>query len=246
MALAAPAIPFGRTFRVHLSGRALLGLVLALLGAGLVFWLYLRGQPHTVEVLVAARDLPPGTVLQADDLLSQSDALPDRLSNLTVPASDRATVLDRPLGLGLTNGAPLMRSQVLDVGTRIPENRRVQSIPVTTDTAAGGLIQPHDEVEILATTNNGHPDQAETRTVLSRVQVYSIGDQRATGPFASADRPGAGAHVTWLNVLVTDEEAHALATARWTGELEVLLLPPQRSADVANAASRPARDVGAP
>src|SRR6266542_7137413 len=66
--------------------RAMFGVVVALIGTAIVLLLYVRGQPQTVEILKAARDLPPGTILQPDDLVAETEPLSDGLSALVVAA----------------------------------------------------------------------------------------------------------------------------------------------------------------
>ena len=210
--------------------RAIFGLVVALVGTAIVLFLYLRGQPQTVEVLKAARDLPPGAVLEADDLVPETEPLSDGLSALVVPAADEAAVLGHPLGDGLRRGLPLARAQVLEPGQRIPDGLRVMALPVTPETAAGGQIVPGNDVEILATLNKTSPDQARTITVVDRVTVYATGTQSSTGAFVATDRTGSSRPLSWVSVLADADQARSIATARATGELEVNLLPTARSA----------------
>jgi Flp pilus assembly protein CpaB len=218
------------------NARAIFGLAVALVGAALVLVLYLRGQPQTVQVLEAARDLPPGTVLRADDLVSETEPLSDGLSALVVPAADRDAVVGHPLGDGLLRGMPLARAQVLGTSRRIPDNLRVVALPVTPETAAGGQIVPGDDVEILATLKNASGQQAQAVTVVDRVTVYAVGVQaQATGFAASAQ---ASPPLSWLSVLADADQARAIASARATSDLQVNLLPPLR--DDAEDAGTPA------
>ena len=120
--------------------RAIFGVVVALIGAAVVLFLYVRGQPQTVEVLKAAHDLQPGTVLQSDDLVAETEPLSDGLSALVVPTGERDAVIGRPLSDGLRRGLPLARAQLLAEAQRIPDNLRVVALPVTPETAAGGQI----------------------------------------------------------------------------------------------------------
>ena len=211
--------------------RAVFGLAVALVGAALVLVLYLRGQPQTVEVLKATRDLPPGAVLQADDLVAETEPLSDGLAALVVPAADRDAVVGHPLADGLLRGLPLARAQVLDPARRIPEDLRVVALPVTAETAPGGQISPGDDVEILATRKPTGGEPARTATVVDGVTVYAVGTPAQPSTFGPADRAAAASRpVSWLSVLATADQARDIATARATGELQVNLLPPLRGA----------------
>jgi Flp pilus assembly protein CpaB len=210
--------------------RAIFGLVVALVGAALVLVLYVRGQPQTVQVLEAARDLPPGAVLQPDDLVAQAEPLSDGLSGLVVPASDRSAVIGHPIADGLQRGIPLARAQVLDAGRRIPDDQRVVALAVTPENAAGGQIEPGDDVEILATTKPPGGQQAQTATVTNRVKVYAVGQQAQQSGFAPSDSKSSARPLTWISVLATADQARAIASARATNDLQVNLLPPLHDA----------------
>src|SRR5437899_5544480 len=177
MATTAAAYPRAAEVGGFNHARAAFGLVVALVGTAIVLFLYMRGQPQAVEVLKAARDLPPGAILQRDDLVAEIEPLSDGLSALVVPAADESTVLGHPLGDGLRRGLPLARAQVLETSQRIPDGLRVVALPVAPETAAGGQIVPGNDVEILATVNKSNPDQARTITVVDRVTVYATGNQ---------------------------------------------------------------------
>jgi Flp pilus assembly protein CpaB len=210
--------------------RAIFGVIVALIGAAVVLFLYVRGQPQTVEVLKAARDLPPGTVLQSDDLVAETEPLSDGLSALVVRAGERDAVVGHPLGDGLRRGFPLARAQLLDTTQRIPDNLRVVALPVTPETAAGGQIVPGNDVEILVTVDKANPNQAHTTSVVDRVTVYATGVQASPGAFTPADRSsGASKPLSWLSVLADADQARAIATAHATGDIEVNLLPPLRN-----------------
>ncbi len=237
--MATTAISYPRAFDTTgvNYARAIFGLAVALVGAALVLVLYLRGQPQTVQVLKATRDLPPGTVLQSGDLVAETEPLSDGLSALVVPAADRAAVVGRPLGDGLMRGLPLARAQVLDAGQRIPDNMRVVALPVTPEAAAGGQIVPGNDVEILATLKKATGQQADTVTVAARVTVYAVGGQPQSSTFGTADRASAsGSPLNWLSVLADANQARAIAAARTTSDLQVNLLPPLRAQDAATPA----------
>ena len=218
--------------------RAIFGLAVALVGAALVLVLYVRGQPQTVQVLEAARDLPPGAVLQPDDVVAQAEPLSDGLSGLVVPASDRGAVVGHPIADGLLRGMPLARAQVLDAGRRIPDDQRVVALAVTPESAAGGQIEPGDDVEILATTKPSSGEQAQTVTVTSRVRVYAVGLQAQPSGFAPSNGNSSGRPLTWVSVLATSDQARAIANGRATSDLQVNLLPPLREAPGDTAGAR--------
>jgi Flp pilus assembly protein CpaB len=104
---------------------------------------------------------------------------------------------------------------------------------VSPETAAGGRIRPGDAVEVLVTTNKGKPE-ARTTVVLARVMVYDVGyadRQLSVGTGSnSADPAALAGALRSVTLAVTEQEAIALAQARWSGELDVALLAANQSA----------------
>jgi hypothetical protein len=118
------------------------------------------------------------------------------------------------------------------------------SVPVRPETAVGNELRPGAEVSVLVTRDKGKPT-SETRVVLPRVVVDEVGrGDPALGPAGSAavsntadpttlpQRPARA--LSWLVLVVPQDQAPALSQARWNGEIEVMLLSPQamRSARV--------------
>jgi Flp pilus assembly protein CpaB len=208
--------------------RVVVGVAMALAGVALVLWLYRSSQPHTVAVLKAVHDLPAGSVVHPEDIVPVSEPVSDAVAATLVPATEREALIGRPIGQPLNQGELVTRGRVIAPIRRIPPGQRVMTIPVAAETAAGGQIQVGDEVQILVTINKARPEQAQTFTVLDRATVYAVGMREASSaPFAVADQGAAGGgKLAWLAVLADATQAQALAKARWTGDLDVALLPP--------------------
>ena len=128
--------------------------------------------PATAELVVAARDLPAGTVLTDADLRST------RVAAGAVPAD----VVDAPVGSTLA--APLREGEAVTdvrlVGPELaaPDPGRV-AIPVRfSDAGQAALLGPGDRVDVLATD----PEQRTTSTVASDAVVLATpGTQDDTG-----------------------------------------------------------------
>ncbi|MBC2835782.1 Flp pilus assembly protein CpaB [Paragemmobacter straminiformis] len=156
-----------------------------------------KAAMQTVEVLVAATDLPAGTVLQADDMRWQvwpaeaaNDAFIRYSARPTAPTEIAGTTLRMPLRAG----TPMMDDQVGDTtngflsGVLTPGMRAV-AIPVSAERTAGGFILPNNRVDVLlvmscessADCSNG----VEVHTILQNVRVLAI-DQSGTDPEKSA------------------------------------------------------------
>jgi Flp pilus assembly protein CpaB len=208
--------------------RVVVGIALSLAGVALVLWLYRSSQPHTVAVLKVVHDIPAGSVVHAEDVVPVNEPVSDAVAATLVPATERDALIGRPIGQPLNQGELVTRGRVIAPIQRIPLGQRVLTVPVAPETAAGGQIQVGDEVQILVTINKARPEQAQTFTVLERATVYAVGLRDvSSAAFAVADQGvGGGGKLAWLAVLADASQAQALAKARWTGDLDVVLLPP--------------------
>jgi Flp pilus assembly protein CpaB len=206
--------------------RAIVGLALAAAAVAMVYTLNRGAQPRTVEVLRATRDVPVGAVLRAGDLAPTSEALPDDVAQVLVPASDRDSLVGRRVGQPLNVGELVSRRQVQAPSRQIPPGGRVYTIPVGAEAAASGqAVQAGDDVEIVVTLNKSQ-DQAKTQVVLPRARVYQVGRQEASyTPLGSGDQSASDAKLVSLTLLLaSDADYQALARARRIGDLDVAVL----------------------
>lgn len=132
-----------------LAPRRIAALVLVLLAAVLALRPTRREADATVPMLVAARDLPPGTTLRAADV--EVSRLPPSLrprSALTMPAQ----AMGRVLASATTAGEPLTRARLVG-----PENSRLSAgdpgasaVPFRlADPAVADLLTPGARVDVV-------------------------------------------------------------------------------------------------
>jgi len=116
----------------------MLGLALAAAAVAMVYSVNRSAQPRTVEVLRATRDVPVGAVLRAVDFAPISEALPDDVVQVLVPASDRDSFVGRRAGQRLNAGELVSLRQIQPPSRQIPPGQRLYTIPVSPEAAAGG------------------------------------------------------------------------------------------------------------
>jgi len=137
--------------------------------------------PPTVDVLVAARDLPAGAVLAKDDLMSV--ALPPD----TVPAgvlTDTGDATGAILAAALRAGEPVTDVRLVGPGLANAATGTV-AVPVRlSDAAQVGLLEVGDEIDLLATD----PEARSTETVASGVLVLAVPDAKQDAPDAITGR----------------------------------------------------------
>lgn len=164
--------------------------------------------PDTVEVLVAVRDLPSGTLLGADDLVAR--AFPTSLAPSGAATAPTGRVLAAPVGRG---------EVVTDVRTVGPGLARAEPgrtiVPVRLpDAGMAALLRPGDEVDLVATD----PGTGGTTLVARDVTVLAT-------PTGVPDGPAGGSGGALVVVGVSADEAVDIAgaalsqflTVSWTG-----------------------------
>jgi pilus assembly protein CpaB len=126
----------------------------------------------------------------------------------------------------------LVRAQ-LGSGLVLGPGQQAMTIPVKADNGAGGRLRPGDAVQVLVTTDKGKPT-SKTEIVIDQAIVYAVGkDERtrivSSGGGSSPDTTGGAGDagtLASLTLVLTPDQAPALAHARWNGDLDVVLLPP--------------------
>jgi Flp pilus assembly protein CpaB len=210
----------------RLDSRALFGLFLMLvsIGGSIAFW---ATSTDTKAVLVATRDRPTGAMLGASDVAVANVRVDDAIFAAAVPAEERAAVVGRQLAGPLHGQQILARAQLSGRPPLMP-GQLAMTIPVSTDTAAGGLIRPGDSVQIVVTTNKGRPE-SRTSVVLPRVTVYEVGREDQSTVINTSDQDDADigdrGSISSLTLIVTQEQGLQLTVAKRNGDLDVALLP---------------------
>jgi pilus assembly protein CpaB len=141
-------------------------------------------RPTTVEVLVAASDLQPGTPLtvalvrwqewpksSVDSSFITQDAAPD-LNRVVLGAVTRAP---------LVSGEPLSMTKIVHadsagfMAATVGQGMRAVSIGISTESGAGGFILPNDRVDVLVTAQiSDQPRRFGAVTFLRDVRVLAV------------------------------------------------------------------------
>lgn len=215
--------------------RALLMLVIALvLGAITVFLVstFLRKESgttgqvqslHTVPVVVAASDLKIGTKLEKM-MLRQVDLPDDALPEGHYPDVGSVLGVSPPVVLReMRRGEIVLPYKLSPQGARgglpskIADDRRAITIPVTEITGVAGFVTPGDYVDIIHTSAVGHPDNIPvSRILLQNVLVLGI-DQ------VMSEDAGNPKIVNAVTLMVDVESGQRIALAQATGTLGLML-----------------------
>lgn len=183
-------------------------------------------QGQQVAVVVAAQDLPVGTLLQPKHL---------KLARTNASAVPQHAILKQELAQGRGVLYPVAANEVLlesklaakDAGgglpSMIPEGYRAVSVKVNEVVSVAGFVQPGTRVDVLLT---GSPDSSRksenvtTTTVLENVQVLAAGTQ------LQQNAKGEATSVPVITLLVDPQDAQRLTLAAAEGRIQLSLRNP--------------------
>lgn len=179
------------------------------------------------EILVAARDIPPGLVISDLDLkwipFPITALRPGMIARSAEPAANQS-LKGSYARVPHIEGEPIRREKLVKtsgsgfISAILPTGMRAMSIPIDPSglTNAGGFVLPNDRVDVMRILRFGDISRAEV--VLSDVRVIAIGRnlQDPQGP----DRTVQGGNAT---LEVSPQQARALAVAQQSGGLFLVL-----------------------
>ncbi len=222
-----------RPWRVDL--RAVLSILVTLVSVGGML-LYAGSLSATRTFLVATRDLPAGTILQSGDLAITQIRADDQIYAAAIPADALGTIVGRPLAEPLHAQQLLIHAQISD-RPRLAPDQLALTIAITSENAAGGRLHAGDQIQVLLTRGKGTPDVTAV-VVLERATIYDVGlDERAVPLATSGGHTAGEGPLASLTLIVTAEQARAVAAAKHSGDLDVALLPPASTAPGSRTAS---------
>jgi len=207
---------------------AMLAAVAAVLAAVVVFSALQRREAevqnaltHSVEIVVAARELPLGAKLD------QTSMKLTRWSRDSVPEgafTDTKRLMNAYVTSRFVANEPIVASKLF-VGDRaagvmpllIPPGMRAMSVAVDEVSDIAGFVLPQTRVDVLAAISGGGPEQpAFSRIVLQNVEVIAVA-QEIEG---SKDEP---VSVKVVTLLVSPQDSEKLALASREGSLRLAM-----------------------
>jgi len=200
--------------------------VAAALAGGITFLFYRRlsrtsqSPRSTIQVVVAARDLPVGVTLSSKDVTVLdwfSDTLP--AGAFTKPEA----ILGRPLLYPLVAKQPVLERDMgvegagVGLAGKIPEGMRATAVKSNEISGVAGFLYPGSHVDMLVTFTPSSGNVPMTKTVLQNVQVLTAGQT------IEPDPQGKPHTVNVVTVLVTPEDSQKLQLAGAQGNIQFVL-----------------------
>ena len=180
-----------------------------------------------VEILVAKKDIAPGTILSEDLITTAKMPRKFRSSDMLIP-KELQTALGTELVRPILKGEPLAWSHLLTKesgSTRFSEviakQGRAVAIRVDETTAVARLIRPTDHVDVIWVHRDARTKQLRAQVLMQNLIVLATGRRQPRHKWARKPR------YRTITLLVLPTEAASLALARATGKLTLALRNPE-------------------
>ena len=217
-----------------LKGKTPLVIALALgLLAGIIAWSAIKKKEadvrrgwNLVPVVVAAQDIPEGTVINFEMINQRS--VPEQFVTSSVVKPDSATyVVGQKVLVALQAGDPLLWSQFETtkaaerLSTKVQKKVRAITIGAETTSSVGGWVRPNDHVDVIGTFRDPQTDESVAVTLLQNVIVVATG--KITGTTNVNLIPENQREYNNITLMVIPEEAEILTLATELGNLTLSL-----------------------
>jgi pilus assembly protein CpaB len=212
-------------------GVLIFALAVALIASTVVYRLVesrlvtMAAQPKS-RLLVAARELPVGTMLSSSDVKLaawQGDVPPQAVTK----AED---LVGRGVTANIYPGEPVLETRLATKGAgaglaaTIPQGMRAVAVRVNDFVGVAGFVVPGMRVDVLISglpPNNVKASLGtQTRTILQNIEVLSAGQN------IQKDAEGKPVTVPVVNLLVTPEQAETLSLASNETKIQLVLRNP--------------------
>ena len=193
-------------------------------------------KQETAQVMLAARDLPVGTMIGETDLKkgAWSGSLPPNAVLKQEEAIGRGVVA------GIYAGEPILESRLAAKGAgaglaaTIPPGMRAAAVRVNDVVGVAGFVVPGQRVDVLVlgTPPGGSASKGAgtiTKTILQNIQVLSAGQNMLQ------DAEGKPASVQVVNLLVTPQQAETLSLVSNDMRIQLVLRNPLDNQEVASS-----------
>lgn len=208
-------------------------IVLGLLAARLAMEVVGTGAPaeqqatNFVPIVVAARDIEPGSTLQATDLMmgkADPGMVPagafTQVAELIGQDQGGLSKSSRVTKIALVRGQPILSTVLAEEGAgygvaaTLPDGMRAITLEINDVSGVAGFITPQSKVDVLTTLqDDGKPT---AKTILEGVTVLACGSR--TNPNAPAAEPA-----RTVTLLVKPEQAERIELAIATGRVRLAL-----------------------
>jgi pilus assembly protein CpaB len=184
-------------------------------------WAELYEGAQKIRVVIAAHDIPAGTVIGREDLLGHEIFKSSAHDRVVMP-SEADLIVGRKTMFEIKAQKPVLWTDIVGgspsdkgLADTVKPGMRAISISVSGAASVSGMVQPNDRIDVLGTFSFPSPGgtgemETVTLTVLQDVTVLAVGNQISRTPAQRTRRSGGYSTVT---LEVTPREAELLVFA---------------------------------
>ena len=197
---------------------------------------------NPVPVVVAARDLPQGTVLSADHL--KMTDVPDQFIQ-PYATQDATQLVGRVTLAPIAEGEQVLLNKIRThedipedayLSSVTPKGKRAVTIGVDEFSGVGGFVRPGDVVDVLWSLRVPVADSSDgkmmTLTLFQGIPVVAVGHElKRTPRTPEGSGGGEGVRQMAVTLALTPQETSFLLFARDQGRIQVSLRPQTETAD---------------
>ena len=195
------------------------------IAGGLTYLVYARLRriavhPQVSHIVAAAKDLPEGMALTAQDV-----TLVDWPSAVPLPGSYSKIeqVVGKPLIYPLGGKEPVLERDLgvegsgIGLSVKIPEGMRATSVRTNEISDVAGFLYPGSHVDVLATFTTAGKAGPVTQTILQNVEVLTAGETIEPDPSGRPER------VDVVTLLLSARDSEKLLLASTQGSIQFVL-----------------------
>ena len=182
----------------------------------------MSGRVATHPVVVAAKDIPAGALLEKESLEVKhwpAVAVPKEALGTLEAARGRVTRVPVFAGEAIVLGRLARNGTAPGLEARIQPGMRAMSVRINDVAGLSGLIQPNSRVDVLLSLREGgnRANEEVSKLFLENMRVLSIGSRTTRDPSGDATP------ATTATLEVTPAQAEKLAVATRKGTIQLVL-----------------------
>ncbi len=187
-------------------------------------------QARETTIVVAARNLPPGTIIEGDTLATKQITLADAPEGFI---ADPVLAVGKVLNVAMVEGQAFLASGFASEGSglhlaaALPPGMRAVGVSLGGSSGLRGLLYSGCNVDVLATTKGGRGSEPKTRVLLERVRVLGIENQTIVSPENTRGSSSRSSRRSEMVLLMLDVfQARSLQSAVQSGTISLVLRHP--------------------
>jgi len=178
-------------------------------------------EGERVKVVVAVSPISVGQRIMTDQVKLEErpkNTLPEGAMTDITKVIDRVALTEAAIGEAILSSRLAAEGSAAGLSAVIPAGMRAMTVKVDEVIGVAGFVAPGAYVDVVATVvRTGIEDESTSRIILQKVKVLASGKQIENG------KDGGAVEVRTVTLLVTPEQAEALALASTAGKLQLVM-----------------------